>query len=256
MNKRCLRSDKLFVFTTVAAPAASQSMVAQTKRRRVCSTLLHSRRRAAGRAKESDDFKKRMALAKIPETREVLLRLKEAINTTLACSGEEDPLEAQALSNKALDRCSFDRKHRLTAHPLAGAPDQLSWSSNCEKEFITFFTSTDSFEIGHFFLQRLLNDLLMYLKCRADSAKEGKTATGGNLKAIRSRCAAIALAGMLGPACVEAQEPTTTGVESPDGAVRLRLDDVSLFSQSPEQPGATMNGNSSLPGKRTPKTTT
>jgi hypothetical protein len=74
------------------------------------------------------------------------------------------------------------------------------------------------------------------------------------LKAIRSLCAAVALAGMLGPPCVEAQEPTNTDVESPDVAVRLRLDDVSLFSQSPQQPGATTSGNSSLPHNPTPKT--
>src|SRR5579863_2150491 len=82
-----------------------------------------------------------------------------------------------------------------------------------------------------------------------------ETVTGGNLKTIRSLCAAAALAGMLGAACVEAQEPTNTGVESPDGAVRLRLDDISLFSQSPQQPGVTPGGTSSLPDKPTHKTT-
>jgi hypothetical protein len=115
---------------------------------------VHTRCRAEGRAKENAVSNKRTALAKIPETGKVLRGLKAAINTRLACNGEEDPLEAEALSKEALDRCSFDRKHRLTAYALAVAPDQVSWSSNCGKEFIAVFTSTDPFEISDFFRKR------------------------------------------------------------------------------------------------------
>jgi hypothetical protein len=58
-----------------------------------------------------------------------------------------------------------------------------------------------------------------------------------------------------GPPCIQAQEPTITGVESREGAGRVSLDNASLFSQSPQQAGATTSGNSSLPDKSTPKTT-
>jgi hypothetical protein len=96
----------------------------------------------------------------------------------------------------------------------------------------------------------------MHLKNRADSTKKGKTVAGwGNLKSIRSLCVAVALTGVVGPARIQAQEPTITGVESQEGTLRLNLDDISLFSQSPQQVGATTSGNSSLPDKPTPKTT-
>jgi hypothetical protein len=175
MNKWCLRNDKLFIFTAAAVPIASQLMVAQTKGWRVCPTLLRKRRRAEDRVKESDVPNRWTALTKIPETGTVLLAAQDAIDTMIACISEEKPPEAAALANMAFRQCSFDRKHRLTPYPLAIAPDEVSWSSNCEMEFITFFTSTDSFEIGHFPLQRLRNDHLMYPKSRANGPKEGKT---------------------------------------------------------------------------------
>ena len=108
---------------------------------------------------------------------------------------------------------------------------------------------------GISFLQTLLNQDVRNLKRGADRAQNGKTDVGADLKPIRSLCTAAALAGMLGPACIQAQEPTIAGVESRAGSVRLRLDHVSLFSQSPQQAGATTSEKSSLPDKPTPETT-
>jgi hypothetical protein len=67
-------------------------------------------------------------LAEILEKQEVLLGLKEAINTKLAFCSEEEQAKIESLSNRALhSQCSFDRKHRLMIYALALAPDQVDW---------------------------------------------------------------------------------------------------------------------------------
>jgi hypothetical protein len=63
---------------------------------------------------------------------------------------------------------------------------------------------------------------------------------------------AVALAGMLGTASVQAQGPTSAPEQSQKGTVRWELDDVSLLTQDPQQPSKTTDGKSSLPDAPTP----
>jgi hypothetical protein len=68
-------------------------------------------------------------LDEIIERRDVLLGLKEAIDIRLAYISQEEQLEVESLSNRALHpQCNFDRKHRLMLYALALAPDQVSRS--------------------------------------------------------------------------------------------------------------------------------
>jgi hypothetical protein len=74
---------------------------------------------------------------------------------------------------------------------------------------------------------------------------------GGDLKAIRSFCMAVALAGTLGISLAQAQEPISA-TEQPQQVTGGRTElaewsDSSLFPSDPQQPSATTNGKSSLP---------
>jgi len=68
------------------------------------------------------------------------------------------------------------------------------------------------------------------------------------LKTIRPFCMVIALAGTLGAAAVQAQEPTSALEPSQGGAQR---DDVAVLAQA-QQPSATTDGKSSVPDAPTP----
>jgi hypothetical protein len=72
------------------------------------------------------------------------------------------------------------------------------------------------------------------------------------LKLIRSFCIAAALAGMLGPACVRAQEPANTLEQSSEVTLRRSLGDVSLLSQDPHQASPTRDGKSAQMPKNNP----
>jgi hypothetical protein len=63
----------------------------------------------------------------------------------------------------------------------------------------------------------------------------------------------VALAAMLGPAYVRAQEPTSALEQSREDTLQLGLDDVSLLGQDPQQTKTTTDGKSSLPDGSTPK---
>lgn len=70
----------------------------------------------------------RSKLNDILEKPEVVLGLKEAINRRLAFCSEEEYLEVEGLSKRALNpQCSFDREYRLMIYALALAPDQVDW---------------------------------------------------------------------------------------------------------------------------------
>jgi hypothetical protein len=71
---------------------------------------------------------------------------------------------------------------------------------------------------------------------------------GEDLKTIRPFCMVIALAGTLGAAAVQAQEPTSALEPSQGGAQR---DDVAVLAQA-QQPSATTDGKSSVPDAPTP----
>jgi hypothetical protein len=84
------------------------------------------------------------------------------------------------------------------------------------------------------------------------------------LKAIRSFCMAVALTGTLGAACVRAQGPVGALDQARGGTAQWGLDDGSLPSQDPPQPGATTqtkttaqttttNGQAPSAGAPTPK---
>jgi hypothetical protein len=63
----------------------------------------------------------------------------------------------------------------------------------------------------------------------------------------------VALAGTLGTASVQAQEPTGTREQFQAGTLRWGLDDVSLFSQDPQQASTTTDGKSPVPDAPTTK---
>lgn len=70
----------------------------------------------------------RDTLNEILEKPEVVLGLKEIVNIRLAFCGDEEQLEVEALTSRALHpQCSFDREHRLMLYALAVAPDQVGW---------------------------------------------------------------------------------------------------------------------------------
>jgi len=75
---------------------------------------------------------------------------------------------------------------------------------------------------------------------------------GEDLKAIRSFCMAVALAGTLGSASVQAQEPTSAREQSQERTVPKGVDDISLPPQDPQQADTTADGKSSLPDAPTP----
>jgi hypothetical protein len=89
-------------------------------------------------------------------------------------------------------------------------------------------------------------------KAEQIGAESENARVGEDLNPIRSFCMAAALAGTLGVACVRAQEPQSILEQSPDTRVRWGLDDVSLFSQAPQQQGSTTGGKSPLPDAPTP----
>jgi hypothetical protein len=72
------------------------------------------------------------------------------------------------------------------------------------------------------------------------------------LRPIRSFCIMVALAGTLGTASVQAQEPTSTRKQFQAGALRWGLDDVSLLSEDPQQASTTKDAES--PVQDTPTT--
>jgi hypothetical protein len=78
---------------------------------------------------------------------------------------------------------------------------------------------------------------------------------GEDLKAIRSFCLAIALAGTFGTSSVQAQGSTSAG-EQPQAATVAGLDNVSLLTEDPQQGGAPTDGKSPLPDAPTPATNT
>lgn len=80
----------------------------------------------------------------------------------------------------------------------------------------------------------------------ADKARKKKY-KGGDLNAIRSLCLAMLLAGTLGTASVQAQEPTAAREQSRE---TLRSDNVSL-APDPQQPGTTQAGTAT-DGKSSP----
>jgi len=73
------------------------------------------------------------------------------------------------------------------------------------------------------------------------------------VRPIRSFCMTVALAGTLGTASVQAQEPTGTREQFQAGTLRWGLDDVSLFSQDPQQASTTTDGKSPVPDAPTTK---
>lgn len=59
---------------------------------------------------------------------EALTRLKEDMEKRLASASEEEKLEVEALSNRAITpQCSFDRKHREQLYALALYPESVNW---------------------------------------------------------------------------------------------------------------------------------
>jgi hypothetical protein len=78
---------------------------------------------------------------------------------------------------------------------------------------------------------------------------------GDVLKAIRLFCMAVALAGMLTAASVQAQEPASAREQSREGTLALGLDDVSSLPQDSQQAGKTTGGKSSLPDAPAPSLT-
>jgi hypothetical protein len=73
------------------------------------------------------------------------------------------------------------------------------------------------------------------------------------LRAIRSFCMMAALAGTLGTASLQAQEPTSTREQLQAGVPRWSLDDVSLLSQDSQQSTTTTDGKPPAPDAPTTK---
>jgi hypothetical protein len=62
------------------------------------------------------------------ERLDALLSLKEAIEARIANVGEEERMEVEALSKRAITPvCAFDRKYREQLYALALFPDTVSW---------------------------------------------------------------------------------------------------------------------------------
>ena len=60
--------------------------------------------------------------------RDDLIRLQEAMQKRLANATQEEQLELETLSKRAIKpQCSFDRKHRELLYTLALYPDHVSW---------------------------------------------------------------------------------------------------------------------------------
>lgn len=78
---------------------------------------------------------------------------------------------------------------------------------------------------------------------------------GDDLKAIRSFCMAVALAGIFGTASAQAQATTSAPEQSRERTPPLGLDDVSLLAQDSQQAGKTTDEKSSLPDAPAPSVT-
>jgi hypothetical protein len=75
---------------------------------------------------------------------------------------------------------------------------------------------------------------------------------GKDLKAIQSFCIATALAATLGNSFIHAQELMGAREQTQGELVWSDLNDVSLLTQDPQQPGATSDGKSSVPDAQAP----
>ncbi|MGA8436870.1 MAG: hypothetical protein WB762_14740 [Candidatus Sulfotelmatobacter sp.] len=93
----------------------------------------------------------------------------------------------------------------------------------------------------------------MFEETAGDAKRENTD--GGNLKAIRSFCMVVALAGMFGTASAQAQA-TTRGPKQPiEGTPPLGLDDVSLLPQVSQQNDKATHRESSAPDAPAPSVT-
>jgi hypothetical protein len=64
----------------------------------------------------------------LSEQRDRLLQLQAAIKERLSTATEQEKLEVEALSNRAINpACEFDRKHREQLYELALFPTSVSW---------------------------------------------------------------------------------------------------------------------------------
>jgi len=62
------------------------------------------------------------------EQQDRLLRLQAAIKERLSTATEQEKLEVEALSKRAINpECAFDRKHREQLYQLALFPNTVSW---------------------------------------------------------------------------------------------------------------------------------
>lgn len=62
------------------------------------------------------------------ERRDTLLRLQDAIKERLSTATEQEKLEIEALSKRAIEpKCGFDRRHRELLYQLALFPNRVSW---------------------------------------------------------------------------------------------------------------------------------
>jgi hypothetical protein len=62
------------------------------------------------------------------EQRDRLLRLQAAIEERLSKATEQEKLEVEALSKRAIShKCAFDRKHRKQLYQLALFPNSVGW---------------------------------------------------------------------------------------------------------------------------------
>jgi len=67
-------------------------------------------------------------LDELVEKRDELLQLQASIKQRLSTATEQEKLEAEALSKRAIDpKCSFDRKHWEQLYRLALFPNTVSW---------------------------------------------------------------------------------------------------------------------------------
>lgn len=67
-------------------------------------------------------------IEQIEQRIEVLTRLKEDIEKRLANASDEEKIEVEALSKRALNpQCAFDRKHREQLYALALYPETVNW---------------------------------------------------------------------------------------------------------------------------------
>jgi hypothetical protein len=67
-------------------------------------------------------------LSDLLERRDRLLKLQAAMKERLSTATEQEKLEVEALSNRAINpACTFDRKHREQLYELALFPMSVSW---------------------------------------------------------------------------------------------------------------------------------